>query len=262
MEITLQRISPEFASDLLEGNTGNRTVNRNHVNFLAGQIKESAWKVTGDPIKLNASGRILDGQHRLMAIVQAGIAVEVFIAFGVPDEVFTVLDTGKVRTARDVLSIESLKSPNDQASLARSIMMHRERKLNTKVRAYTNQEVLDFCIENDLLIHVNLAAMYFKKGVMLTRTSVAFCSYIFHQLDPKKSGEFLDALCLGINVKPNSAMYLLREKLQKAYIGKYMYPKWEVIALVIKVWNLERTGGKVPSMIIYNPEKEEFPVAI
>lgn len=262
MNISKQQITPEKASKLLEGNVSNRPLSKNHVSFLAEQIKNDTWQVTGDPIKISAAGRIIDGQHRLSAIVKAGIPVEIFVAQDVPDEVFTVLDTGKQRTARDVLSIRSLKNPNEQAAVARAYMEYRDKSMKIKNRSYSNHGVLEFCTEHDVLSHVNTAKIYVKKGAPLSATIIALCSFIFSEIDPGQSAIFIESLCLGLNIRPNTPLYLLREKINKAIMGNYSLNRWEVIAVTIKAWNLERTEGKLPSMLIYNPQREEFPKAI
>ncbi|MET7253454.1 hypothetical protein [Dyadobacter fermentans] len=262
MKIDLQEVSPALAEELLSGNVSNRPLSKHHVSFLADQIKAGAWQVTGDPVKISSAGRVLDGQHRLHAIIQSGIPVQVFIASDVPDEVFTVLDTGKVRSAKDVLGIENMKSPYDQAAVARTYLMYRDGTIRSKSRSYTNQEILDFCRANDVLYHVNMAQRFFHKGAPIQRTTIAFSSFLLYMIDAKYAGQFMDALCLGVNVRPGTAMCMLREKLTKAAMGRYDLSKWEIIALIIKAWNMDRSGGELPTMLIYNPDREDFPKAV
>lgn len=260
MQLKLETITPEIASKILGANTDNRKLNLNHVKFLSDQIVSGNWKETGDPVKIAPNGRLLDGQHRLSAIVKSEHPISVWVARDVPEEVFTVLDTGKVRSAGDALSIAGLKSSTSQAALAKAVMAYDSGKINNKSRSITNQETLDFCKQHDLLPSVNLAATYALKGSPVKAGIIAITHYLFSRIDQDQADSFMESLCLGVNIQKGSALYLIREKLNKAVLGRYDLSKWETVALIIKAWNYTRSGAVVPSIIIYNPEREEFPV--
>lgn len=98
-----------MAADYLLNNIDNRKKTREHIRFLSEQMLNGQWKVTGDSIKIAKSGRILDGQHRLSAIIECGIPQEMLVIDGLDEDVFSVLDTGKNRSAADVLSIKGFK---------------------------------------------------------------------------------------------------------------------------------------------------------
>lgn len=262
MNIELELISPEIASEMLSGNDRNRRLNPNHVKFLTDQIINDCWQITGDPVKLNTEGVLLDGQHRLSAIIKAGKAVNVFVARDVPDKVFTVLDTGKNRSGGDTLAIAGLKSATSQSALARAIMAYDDKRVNNKSRIYTNKETLEFCQTFDLLPFVNLGVVYGSKGSPVKAGVISIIYFILARIDKKEAESFLEALCLGVGIQKGSALYVIREKLNKAILHRYEYSRWETIALVIKTWNIMRAGRPVPSMIIYNPEREECPIAI
>jgi len=262
MDIQLEAISPQIASDLMVNNALNRKINPNHIKFLSDQMISDAWQITGDPIKIGCSGRILDGQHRLSAIIKSGKTISLFVARNVPEEVFTVLDTGKVRSASDTLSIAGMKSYSAQAALAKAIMSLRDKKIANKNRAYTNNEVLDFCQENDLIPSVNIGVIYASKGAPLKAGVISIIHYVLNEINKQEATDFIESICLGVNISKGSAEYMLREKLNKSIQGRYDFSRWETVALVIKTWNLIRTKSTLPSMIIYNPEKEEFPKAV
>jgi hypothetical protein len=99
MIIELEVITPEIAQQILSGNTDNRPAKPKHVKFLADQMRAGAWQVTGDPVKISASGRLLDGQHRLMAVVESGTTQNLYVARDCEEEIFSVLDTGRARSA-------------------------------------------------------------------------------------------------------------------------------------------------------------------
>jgi hypothetical protein len=100
----LERITPEIAKQYLESNTSNRTINANFVNFLAEQIKLGKWIENGESIKFNKSGVLVDGQHRLLAVVKLGLPIKTNVVRGCDDDSFATLGNARPRSARDTMS--------------------------------------------------------------------------------------------------------------------------------------------------------------
>ena len=72
MEIKLETITPEKAKSILQNNNANRPLNENHILFLAREMLAEQWMATPDTIKIGHHGNLLDGQHRLSALVESG----------------------------------------------------------------------------------------------------------------------------------------------------------------------------------------------
>src|SRR5215472_19149766 len=91
-------ITPMLAQEWLDRGGANRHRNDKRVGVLAAAIRRGDWRLTGDTIKLDEDGLIRDGQHRLAAIVDAGIDVQTLVVFGVAEDAFDVMDTGRPRS--------------------------------------------------------------------------------------------------------------------------------------------------------------------
>ena len=99
-------ITPEMATALLEKNTNNRPLNEMHVKRLVRQIEDGKWKFNGDTIKISDEGAVLDGQHRLWAIIEAKTPVQLIVAYGIRQDAFSTIDTlRKVRTGADIIAL-------------------------------------------------------------------------------------------------------------------------------------------------------------
>jgi hypothetical protein len=103
MEIERMLVTPELAARLLERNPHNRNLNAVRVKQYAQKMREGRWVLTHQGVALNGNGNLVDGQHRLAAIVASGCAVEMLVTSGVHER--DVIDTGRSRTLADVLSI-------------------------------------------------------------------------------------------------------------------------------------------------------------
>ena len=103
-------LTPDMAMELLERNGLNRPLNDQHVQRIARQIKAGKWRFNGDSIKIAESieGKedVLDGQHRLWAVIETKTPVETVIVYGIARDAFATIDTlRKPRSGADVLAL-------------------------------------------------------------------------------------------------------------------------------------------------------------
>lgn len=102
MDATIEVITPQKARDYLARNAGNRALRPSWVDTLRLVIQRGEWKLSHQGIALAPDGRLLDGQHRLSAIVAAGRAVPMWVFRNVSPDAFAAMDRGNRRTLADV----------------------------------------------------------------------------------------------------------------------------------------------------------------
>lgn len=150
MEISTILVTPDLAREWLDKhNTNNRPLQKGHVGFLANQMKAGKWMETGDSIKFGKNRELIDGQHRLMAIIRTGIPIPFLVVREVDDEAFEVIDTGRKRSAADVLMVASIFEGGPE----------RMKFLSGAIRAILgrghltgyNSEILQFARDNEYL---------------------------------------------------------------------------------------------------------------
>lgn len=106
MQVTTEAVTPFMAETWLKQNVRNRPVNETRVATIAEDILAGRWVVNGDAIRFGADGTLYDGQHRLMAICKAGVAVPSNVVRGLSPEARDMIDMGGAsRNARDVVAI-------------------------------------------------------------------------------------------------------------------------------------------------------------
>jgi hypothetical protein len=150
----VQTITPARAAEMLVANTTNRPVSRSVVRGFAEAMRRGDWMVTHQGIAFDRKGVLVDGQHRLAAIVEADVPVAVTVFTEVDEGTFDVLDTGKRRNAADVLAIEGEKSTTMLAAMVRTVWLYRNRPdLNWSggAAAVTNHQVVATLQENPKL---------------------------------------------------------------------------------------------------------------
>ena len=99
-------VTPETAAEMLKHNTGNRILRPAAIATMAAQMRAGQWTTTHQGIAFDADGNLLDGQHRLHAIVKAGAPILLAVSRGVPSAAFKVMDgasgSAGLRNLRDV----------------------------------------------------------------------------------------------------------------------------------------------------------------
>ncbi|MFF3864088.1 hypothetical protein [Streptomyces sp. NPDC002209] len=69
--------------------------------MLAGE-----YLLTHQPVAFDALGRLIDGQHRLAAVVQSGVTVQMWVIIGADPDTFGVVDTGLARRPAQFLRVK------------------------------------------------------------------------------------------------------------------------------------------------------------
>jgi hypothetical protein len=106
-KFSIRKISPARAKRMLENNDGNRNLRRATAARYATIMKTGNWKTAPEPLVIAKDGRILNGQHRLLAVMIADIAVDFLVIEGVDESLFKVIDRGMMRSASDALGISA-----------------------------------------------------------------------------------------------------------------------------------------------------------
>jgi hypothetical protein len=112
-------VTPAMAAEWLTKNEKNRAMNIPRVRRWAKIIKDGKWRLTHQGIAFNEAGQLVDGQHRLAGIVEADQAVEMLVTHGM--EFFEAVDTGRSRSAADILHISGFTNTVNLAAAIKFI---------------------------------------------------------------------------------------------------------------------------------------------
>lgn len=98
-------VTPAMAKNWLEHRNlqRQRTYSHHKANQWATEMRAGRWKTSHQGIAFDWDGFLLDGQHRLGAIVLVGFPVDLDIRVGCDPDTFDVLDTGHKRTASQMV---------------------------------------------------------------------------------------------------------------------------------------------------------------
>lgn len=106
MKTSLKLVTPEMAAEWLGKNIRNRKQRLRGSMLYANEIREGRWLVHHQGIAIEEGGRLVDGQHRLQAILDTGISVPLNVTINMPRGSMDAVDRGMTRTLPDVLRLE------------------------------------------------------------------------------------------------------------------------------------------------------------
>lgn len=91
-------VTPELATKWLEKNDDNRPLRESVVREHAADMRADAWPLTNQTIGFSKDGKLIDGQHRLWAIVESDTSVVLRVVVGVVGDIHLPIDVGAKRS--------------------------------------------------------------------------------------------------------------------------------------------------------------------
>lgn len=209
MKLQVEIIDPAYAKQALEQNAGNRRITQARVEQYARDMKAGKWNENnGETLKFTSDGKLLDGQHRLLAVILSQCTVAMAVARNVPIDAFVTIDSGKTRNLSDVLSIEGHKNVNTIASMAKSVYCYIAGvSYSYTVTRATLEEVV---AKSPYMAEVAAKVMNirtFPKAPLATVLYLGTHAGKYHD----EMSDFLDGLATGQGLFAGDARYTLRE---------------------------------------------------
>lgn len=245
-------LTPELAHELLAKNENNRKVSDRNYNKVRRAIERGEWRLNGEAIKVDRNGFVLDGQHRLFAVVDSGIPIETLIVEGLDPETQDTMDTGKTRSVADVLAIRGYKNTATLASIIRRIYLYEMHGLRAAtIASYptTNHEVLQFFAANPWIESLVGDSRRIAQFAKLPGSLAAVLQHVFAQLDADDAADFFERLVSGENLSSTHPIYALRRALHGIYEdSKGTKSQTYIAAITVKAWNKYRAGEQVGTL--------------
>lgn len=256
---TIVLVTPEMAAAWLQENTQNRPVSPRHVNAYARDMAAGNWELNGESIKFSKTGRLLDGQHRLLAIIKAGVSVRIAVTRGVDPKAQRSMDAGKARTASDALTIKGEKHTTHLAAMAR-IALAVEAGGNLASYPATHAEVENFVEEHpDARYSAQIASKY-HRGTDCPPAVVAYTHWAFAQIDPVAADEFWYTAAEKVGLTAGDPIIALTNRLAEARRARKSLSREALISLVFRAWNYRRQGKTTRMLRVESPAGGVVPI--
>lgn len=247
IDVTSVTITPEMAKKILSNNSNNRPMKLRHLAFLCEEMRAGRWKMNGDAIRIAIDGSLIDGQHRLMAVLQTGISITTLLVTGLDPDAFDTIDSCARRSGGDTLAVAGEKNCRNLAAalvVADDLLAGK----NDFVRSMrtSNAEVLNMLARHP---EIRDSLSWGKALVRLAPASISVAMhYIFRRRDREKADAFFNAVATGVGLEFDSPAYLLRQRLIDNATAKAKLTRRYTAALFIKAWNSFKTGQRLKNL--------------
>lgn len=252
-------VTPEMALEwLTEKNKRNRAIRPTRLRQYVDDINRDRWARTGETIKFDPNGNLLDGQHRLQAIFDTGKAQLCLVAYDVPSSSFMHIDTGAVRQGGDVLSIAGYDSPKTLAAASR-YACHLQR-VDAGELGYAsigkirmpNDQLLEWVGKHpDIAQTLSIANSSAARTVMSPPSLFRALYWYLMQVDENDASAFFEALGSGVGLVDGDPVLVLRNALvseRSKAARANTRPYWYYAAVTIKAWNAFREGRPIKQL--------------
>lgn len=260
-EYKVEDIGPVEAAELLMANTHNRNLRQRVVNTYAQDMRDGAWQENGESIKIATDGTVVDGQHRLHAIVESETKHRVLVVRGLSMATQETVDGGAKRTFSDVLRLRGEANYVSLAAAVRRVHLWKSgaRRLQAGRQTPSTTQLLHTLEAHPELRHTVQLTALVTSHVPITMGVLSLCHWLFGQIDVDDCEFFFARLKDGVGLMERDPVYVLRRTVINAQTDRSRLVETQMTAFVIKAWNAYREGRQIQVLAFRpggaNPEK-------
>jgi hypothetical protein len=250
--LTVERIGPAGARELLSRNETNRRVNPYRVKVYGTDMAAGRWPFVGDPVCVSKDGKLQQGQHRLQAVIDKDVTITFVVIRGLTHESQAVMDIHRPRALRDTLAMNGAPDPSTLGP-ALPYVWGWEHGVNFAVSQGnwrpSNTELLTTLLEHPGLCDSLTTARSLARATRIPRPVGAFRHYQLGMIDNGDRDDFFERLRTREfrgSTDPLAALYDVMMK-----DGAKPNRRMDTVhkhALLVKAWNYYRDGREVKQL--------------
>lgn len=222
MTFDIEMIDRIKAEEILAHNHDrNRRISQPAILKLARDMLEGRYQLSPQTASIGSSGNLIDGQHRLKAIIAAdavrpGITVPLLVARNVPEAVFDIIDHGQPRNAGQALAGHGFVNVNILAAAARLVMRYEmfPDRLWSMHADISKAMVVEFVLANaDEALSLTVDHLGLRRARLNTSTMTGLQWLVVrHSGFAEKWDDFVTGLLVGADLKVGDPRLTLRNR--------------------------------------------------
>jgi hypothetical protein len=245
LQTTIEKITPEMAQKWLETNDPqNRKISTSNVKKYAADIAAGRWEVTGESIKFDDNGMLLDGQHRLLACMDAGKPFYALVVRGLPEATKSHMDLGMKRTAGMILHRLGHSYTTQLGGAALNLLAIKAQGRDVRGR-HSVPEVVELAKRHPDL-EVAITEVY-SKGKLVAGPTPSILGAVYYAAayllnQKERADEFLEVFRTGIPAYEGDPAQLWRERLIRERGKGLSINRAQQLRGTCHAWNLFSQG--------------------
>lgn len=248
--VSVVTVTPELAEEWIDNNNKrNRKIRAGVVERYAHDMENGNWVYNGEAIQFDTNNNLMNGQHRLKAIIRSGLAQPLLIVTGLDPAAHMTLDNGARRLPGDVLTISGYSEGRMLSAVANFLLTLEALPSGAPLRINRIRTTADLLarIETDqYLQHVvqDIIPAMAPPKILMTRAVAAYCYYVLSKVDQAACDEFFEGLLTLADLPKGSPIIALHRRLT-SHTGEHIPGQsgaFRSIAYVMHAWNAWRAG--------------------
>jgi len=254
---TWETIDPKQAEQMLRQNVVNRHVREQKVKQYMRDMVNDRWnEETGEPIIFDTEGNLVDGQHRLTALLKAGKTMKFLVVRGVNKRAQRTINTGAPRTVADQLHIEQ-GQPNAAllAAIARNVYRI-ENDMMAGGTTISTEEILDTIERHPELAHSTEIAAASRGGRSLTPIAPNILGaghWMIREVNGQAEADMFIWRVINLQQeREGSPVLALARRCNEIKRQQQRVPHRWFLSMLIKTWNYDVEGKSVMKISTYS----------
>lgn len=249
---TTETVTPERAREFLGTNVKNRSKKPIKIAQYARDIREGRWAFTGEAIKFDWNGNLIDGQNRCYAVIEAGLPIVTAVARGLDPQSQNAMDSGAIRKTGDQLTIDGQKAGKDVAAALNAwkawnlgAITHANSDIYASIRL-TNVEAVEYAHRNPEFVATVPIANRYKRALHMPIGAIAVAFHEFNRISPEDTDEFFTRFMdLDFSGRGAPIRALKRRIDSDTSANRSRYPLGAALFMLFRTWNAFRENERL-----------------
>lgn len=259
--------TPELAEMWLDSMAPNRNLRTQRIPVLAADMEADRWPFEGSPIRFDHDNALVDGQHRLHALIRARATLTFLVVCGLSPEAMDVIDTGGKRTGSDMFGIHGREHRVQLAALVNVVSQWKQGRIQTtasRLSGAASSNALLFEVEqaDSRIAEAVSTAMQYKNRISATATATGFFLWLIPEHESSRAREFLDAVAEHRSTGSGDPVLAVIRRLDNRFgEGDRRLGPVEGAYILLRGWQAYRAGEQLERIPLAQHNKPmDFPI--
>lgn len=248
----------------------NRASSTGLISNMADDMLSGSWRFSHQGIALNDRGELVDGAHRLKALIVAnrrrpGIKVLMIVWHNIPGDAIDVIDLNRRRTPGDFLTMDGFRYGRTIAKAVKLVWLYRNCNFDERVnRSFWARErvsiatIREVSQELEVLLKSSASLASAMGKYLNPSASLAAMCILNEGFDAFKVAEFFHGVRYAASVSDGDARFALRNwaiNTRDRSNRSTRVEAWETLAVTLKAFRKWREGKTVQALAFRIDEK-------
>lgn len=246
-------VTPEMAAHWLKtANTRNRALRPRGVSDMARDMAAGKFAMNGEAIKFGWDGNLLDGQHRLAAVVEAGVAVLMLVITGLDPATQETMDSGRRRNAGDALTLRGEHHTQALAAILRKVWQWERGDTRFNGRAVpTTAECTALLGERpELRRSAEISVRIYKQFRYIPQSILGTAHYVFSGISTESAVWYFARVGDGAELPTGHPVLTLRNRVIADKGASRRIDAAQHMEYLVRTWNAYRDGRDLERIVV------------